>query len=47
MNASVLEKTVQGKGIAYLKLRSLADFSDLVSVTILKGAEGGSGKVGD
>ena len=34
VTASVLEETVQGKRIAYLNWRSLAGFSDLVSVTL-------------
>ena len=34
VNASVLEETVQGKRIPYLNWRSLAGFSDLVSVTL-------------
>ena len=34
VTASVLEEIVQGKRIPYLNWRSLADFSDLVSVTL-------------
>ena len=38
--ALVLEETVKGKRIAYLIWRSLAGFSELLTVTLLKGAEG-------
>ena len=46
VTASVLEETVQGERISYLNWPSLAGFSDLVSVTLLKGAKGGLRKVG-
>ena len=45
MTASVLEETVQRKRILYLIWRGLAVFSDLLTLTLIKGAEGGLGKV--
>ena len=44
--ASVLEETVQGKRIPDLIWRGLAGFSDLLTVTLKKGAEGGLEKIG-
>ena len=41
MTASILEETVQGERIIYFIWRSLAGFSDLQTVTLKEGAEGG------
>ena len=46
MAALGLEEMAQGKTIPNLLWRSLAGFSDLLTVTLSKGAEGGLGKVG-
>ena len=46
MTASILEETVQGKRIILFDLAGSSGVSGLLTVPLLKGAEGGLGKVG-